>query len=121
MFDTVSGMISAVAQDGFYIVQEFNVDDPTDLITVVDLPNRQVLQCEARHLVPVDTKWCPENQALGRRDETSGRILGVPKLAKLVEGWVSETKGPFSMVFYIFGNLLTRVIFSTASSHSPSQ
>ena len=75
MFDTVSGMISAVAQDGFYIVQEFNVDDPTDLITVVDLPNRQVLQCEARHLVPVDTKWCPENQALGRRDETSGQIF----------------------------------------------
>jgi hypothetical protein len=52
-----------VAQDGFYVVQEFNVDDPTDLITVVDLPNRRMLECKARHLVPVDTKWCPENQA----------------------------------------------------------
>ncbi|CAL1154909.1 unnamed protein product [Cladocopium goreaui] len=49
-------------EDGFYVVQEFNVDDPTDLITVVDLPNRRMLECKARHLVPVDTKWCPENQ-----------------------------------------------------------
>eukprot|EP00435_Cladocopium_sp_Y103_P014619 s5434_g3.t1 len=49
-------------EDGFYILQEFSVDDPTDLITVVDLPNRRMLQCKARHLVPVDTKWCPENQ-----------------------------------------------------------
>jgi len=49
-------------EDGFYIVQEFTLDDPTDLITVVDLPHRQMLQCMAKHLVPVETARCPENQ-----------------------------------------------------------
>ena len=44
-------------------MQEFNVNDPTDLVTVVDLENRRMLECKARHLVPVHAAWCPENQA----------------------------------------------------------
>ena len=38
------------------------MDDPADLITVVDLPHQQMLQCMAKHLVPVETARCPENQ-----------------------------------------------------------
>lgn len=50
-------------QDGFYIVEEFSFDDPNDQITVVDLPKSRLLECKARHLVPVDSAHCPENQA----------------------------------------------------------
>lgn len=53
------------AKDGFYIVLEFSLDDPQDVVTLADLQNKshRWLQCKALHLRPVALSSCPDNKA----------------------------------------------------------
>ncbi|CAE7352653.1 unnamed protein product [Symbiodinium natans] len=124
----------------FVVGLEYNLNDPTDLITVVDLNESIMIQCRAGHLEPTDSSHCPDDN-----DSLLGQLilLGIPSLflgfalvffgcrrhpnvqfwVMLVAFWTADlgaglATGMYAQMFYPTGATTDRIFLRDSLAHS---